>query len=335
MMQHYINHIALVVDKSGSMQPIADKVVDVFDKEIAYLKRRSVELKQETRISIYLFDHEVLCLVFDMDVMRFETLRGYYATGGYTALLDATFRSVSDMKHLPELYGDHAFLVYVLTDGEENRSRKVSVTTLKQNLEALPEHWTVVCLVPNARGVSEAKRFGFPAANVSVWDTNEIGVETVGKGFRSAMDSYMESRSKGIRGTKNFFSTDLSGVSKTQVRSSLLELSGNDYLLIPVKRQDTIKSLVESWTKKPYVKGSSYYELVKPETVQSYKELCIQSRVDGKVYSGKNARSLLSIPDYELKVSPGDHGDWRLFVQSTSTNRKLYPGSFVLVRGVN
>lgn len=54
-LQHYINHIALVVDKSGSMGPLKDAVVKVFDREIENLKKRSIELNQETRISVYLF----------------------------------------------------------------------------------------------------------------------------------------------------------------------------------------------------------------------------------------------------------------------------------------
>lgn len=65
-MQHYINHISLIVDASSSMT--GQDVVGVFDKELAYLKQRSIDLDQETRISIYLFSDKITCLAFDMDV---------------------------------------------------------------------------------------------------------------------------------------------------------------------------------------------------------------------------------------------------------------------------
>jgi len=331
MIQNYINHIALVVDKSGSMCNLSDTVVQVFDKEIGYLRKRSVELKQETRISVYLFNESVECLVFDMDVMRMPSLADQYYADGGTALIDATLKSITDMERLPELYGDHAFLIYTLTDGEENRSRNTS-EILAAKLKHLKDNWTIVCMVPNARGLHEAKKFGFPSANTQVWSTTSSGVEQVGKEFRSAMDNYMVGRSKGQRGTKNFFQTDLSSVQSTTVQSNLSELSPTVYSIFNVYVESPIKEFVETWTKSGYVSGSAYYELMKPETIQSYKEVCIQNRQNGKIYGGKSARDILSLPVYDVKVKPGDHGDWRIFVQSTSVNRKLIKGTLLLVR---
>ena len=99
-LQHYINHISLVVDASGSMS--GQPVVKVFDKELEYLKQRSIELDQETRISIYLFSSDVKCLTFDMDVMRFKSLAEFWHPAGQTKLLDAVGLSIQDNKKLPE-----------------------------------------------------------------------------------------------------------------------------------------------------------------------------------------------------------------------------------------
>jgi len=331
MIQNYINHIALVVDKSSSMDHLASTVVQVFDKEIEYLRRRSVELNQETRISVYLFGSTVDCLVFDMDVMRMTSLSSYYRTGGMTALIDATMQSITDMEKLPEVYGDHAFLVYVLTDGEENQSRKTA-SQLTSRLSKLPDNWTVACMVPDPKGVHEAKKFGFPVSNIQVWSTTGGGLEQVGREFRTAMDNYMTARSKGQRGTKSFFKVDLAGVSARDVQKNLDELSANEYQILDIRKEGQIREFVEKMTKKAYIKGCAYYELTKSETVQQYKEICIQNRLNGKVYGGNNARSILGLPSAEARVSPGDHGDWRIFVQSTSVNRKLMGGTLLLVR---
>ena len=332
-LQHYVNHIALVVDRSGSMSHLKDQVVTVFDRELDNLKRRSQELNQETRVSIYLFDsaHSIDCLVFDMDVMRMKSLKDHYQIKNQTALLDATGKAIEDNRRLPELYGDHAFLVYVLTDGEENNSRNYTQGSLNSLIAGLPDNWTVVCMVPNAAGVHEAKKFGFPKDNIQVWDTTAKGIEDAGRKFTGAMENYMSLRSQGVRSTKSFFTVDAAQVTQTQVKSALAELPTSDYLLLNVTKESVIAPFVESWTKTPYRKGSSYYQLVKAETVQGHKQICIQNKRNGKVYTGVEARQMLGLPDYELRVHPGDYGDWNVFVQSTSMNRKLPAGTLLLV----
>jgi uncharacterized protein YegL len=331
-LQHLINHIAFVLDRSGSMRGLLNTVETVFDKEIEHLKMRSKELNQETRLSVYTFDSIIECLVFDMDVMRMPSLKGTLKDGGQTALLDATLQAINDMQLLPQKYGDHAFLAYVLTDGEENKS-KVKVNTFVDALSRLATNWTIACMVPNSRGVHEAKKFGFPQNNISVWDTTTQGIVEVGETTYRATDNYMYARSLGIRSTSNFFSTDLSNVSNTQAKARLVELTPNEYTILRVdpKKDRVIKEFVESWMKEPYRIGQGYYELVKSESIQNNKRICIQNRQDGRVYGGQNARDMLGLPPYTLKVKPGDHGEWNIFVQSTSVNRKLPAGTSLLV----
>ena len=326
MIQNLINHIALVVDRSGSM--VGKPVVQVFDKELEQLKQRSIDLNQETRISIYLFDDKVECLAFDMDVMRFKSLRDHYYVRGSTALIDAVVRVINEQDKLPEMYGDHAFLVYVLTDGEENKSQN-SPSTLTSALRDLPENWTVACLVPNATGVHEAKKFGFNADSIAIWDTERKGgLEQAGKQFSSAMDGYMKMRASGIRSTKGLFTLDSTAIKK----SVLKEIESTQYSLFCVYRDTPIREFVTYWTRKDYRVGSAYYMPTKKVTIQDYKNVLVQNVKNGRVYEGSNLRELLGLPDATVDVDPGKHKDWRIFVQSTSVNRKLLQGTFVLVR---
>jgi hypothetical protein len=93
-----------------------------------------------------------------------------------------------------------------------------------------------------------------------------------------------------------------------------------------------IAPFVEKKTGTPYQRGSAFYELVKTEkAVQATKLIVIRSRKDGAVYAGQSARDLLNLPTQgTIKLSPGDHGDWEIFIQSTSSNRHLPVGSKVL-----
>ncbi len=332
MIQSFINHVVFVLDESFSMQKHTAEVIRVFDAQIAHLARRSKELDQETRVSVYTFADTVRCLVYDKDVLRLPSLAAHYKPDGNTALIKGVLQSIEDLAKTATLYGDHAFLIYAVTDGEENRNRDLA-GHLAGKIKGLPENWTFAMFVPNATGVHEAKKLGFSAGNISVWNADsKAGISESGEVMQRSTDTFMRARSTGVRGTKNLFDLDVSKVSTAAVRSSLTELSPRDYSVFPVSRKVAIKDFVESWTKpEPYRIGSAYYPLTKPESVQYHKQICIQNKQTGKVYGGSNARQMLGLPDHEVKVTPASHPDWNVFVQSTSTNRNLVPGTNLLV----
>lgn len=250
--QNYINHIALVLDASGSMSRHREQLIKVADDQIAYLARRSKELDQETRVTVYSFDDTVKCLVYDKDVLRLPSIRSLYQIGGMTALIDATLKSQDDLAHTWEGYGDHSFLTFILTDGEENASnggrgiashylapleRKKLITTLSDRLESLPDHWTVAVLVPDQLGKRDAMAFGFPKDNIAIWDaTSQQGVEEAVSVIRTATDTYMTNRTMGVRGSRSLF---VGGqVDADAVKAKLIPLAHNAYDLVPVTARE-------------------------------------------------------------------------------------------------
>lgn len=330
--QNYINHVVLVLDRSGSMHHLTNDVIKVADNQIEHLARRSKELDQETRVTVYAFDDSSECLVYDKDVLRMPSLKGLYRAGGNTALIDATIKAIDELSETPQRYGDHAFLVYVLTDGEENRSIRRQ-TDLARAIQSLKENWTVACFVPNQTGKFEAKKFGFPADNIAVWDTTSRGMSEVGETIRKATDAFMNNRSSGVRGSKNLFNLEaaVAGVTKAAVSSSLPRLHPGQYRMLDVKSEGPIAEFVESKLNRAYKSGEAFYQLTKPEKVQGTKDIALLEKKTKAVYTGKDARKLLGLPDYEVKVPPADHPDFEIFVQSTSVNRKLVPGTKLLL----
>src|SRR3990172_1219055 len=137
--QNLITHVALVLDGSGSMRPQQENLITVVDGQIAWLAKRSEELDQDTRVTVYVFDDTVRCVIFDKDVLRLPSIKELYRLGGMTALRDATIRSQEDLAKTYQEYGDHAFLTFVLTDGAENAS-KSSAAQLQQLLKGQPEN---------------------------------------------------------------------------------------------------------------------------------------------------------------------------------------------------
>lgn len=356
---NYINHIALVLDASVSMTRHQRGLVRVADAEIAHLARRSQELDQETRVTVYVFSDDVKCVVYDKDVLRLPSIRDLYRVGGNTALVAATMLSQDDLAHTAQLYGDHAFLTYVLTDGEENVSRfhrmfggpgssgrraMTPHTTaevaaqLAGRLGALPDNWTVACLVPDQRGVHEARSFGFPRDNIAVWDTTtQAGVERVfGETIRRATESFMTGRSRGVRGSKTLFTGGADTVNRDTVAAAradggLTALDRSAYRLIDVPQDEPIRPFVERTTGAFYRTGSAFYRLMKPEKVQPQKAVLVRDRKSGRVYGGGQARALLGLPDHEVRVKPDENPLYEVYVQSTSINRRLVAGTKLVV----
>jgi uncharacterized protein YegL len=331
-----INHIALILDASGSMQGVAAKLIEVADAQIAHMARRSKEMDQETRISVWTFSYhnDIQCLIWDMDVLRVPSIAQLYRAGGQTAMIDATLVAISDLEMTPEKHGDHSFLVFVLTDGIENDSRN-QPAMLKARIEGLPNHWTLAALVPNANAKHEAKRFGFPAGNIEVWDaTTAAGVEEGVGRVRDSIDNYMQGRKVGVRSTTGLFSTSSTAVNaQTIAQAGLMPLSKDSYILVPVVKQagetgTTIR--IDEFTKScglTYQPGRGFYQLMKREEIQASKDIVVVDKKTHKVYAGQDARQLVGLPDMNVRVTPDSNSDYDIFVQSSSLNRNLIVGT--------
>lgn len=329
---NYITHVALVLDASSSMLSLKNSVIKVVDQQISYLARRSKELSQDVRVSVYVFSDTVSCVVYDRDVLRLPSIASLYAPRGNTALIDASIKSIEDLKKTPELYGDHSHLILAITDGEQNAGVERDPNVLKKLINGLSDNWTVGILVPNQRGAFEAKACGFPASNIQIWDANNSDFNEAGEVITKSIDSYLVARSSGVRSTKNLFSIDKSALTTTAIKNNLSTLTpGKDYEIYPVRTDAVIKPFVESWTQEPYRLGSAYYQLTKPEKIQASKNILIQDKLSGRVYSGADARQTLGLPNYEVKVNAVDHPKFRIYVNSTSTNRKLVKDTMVIV----
>lgn len=358
MKQNLINHIALVLDGSGSMRGREKDLIAVADSQITWLAKRSTELDQETRVTIYVFDTDIECVVFDKDVLRLPSIKDLYWVRGQTALIDATLKSQLDLAQTAQMYGDHAFLTFVLTDGQENASRN-KPDMLRAALGAQAENWTVAVLVPDIRGKLDAIQFGFPKDNVAIWDINSAtGVAEAGETIRQATDSYMTSRASGVRGSKTLFAGSAQQVNtQTVAAAGLTALDPDKFFLFPAVptngmtihipkrtilksrpeglKHVEIKEMVES-TGRTYVLGNAYYELTKSEKVDGNKLVAVVERATSKVYVGRAARNLIGLDDNSRRIRPmpkdaSGFPPFKIFVQSQSTNRLLELGSQVLL----
>ena len=264
-----INHVVLLVDSSGSMNSIgSSRVREVFEAVVKRLENISRTFDQEVRVSVYFFNDNVTCARFDTDVYRVRNIFDQYRIGGSTVLLDAFEKAVGDLEKTAQMYGDHSFLLYVLTDGEENGSRTATASSVATRIKRLDDRWTTCIQVPTQQGRMYAERYGFPRENVEIWNT--ANVEEAANRFERGMQNYVTSRAAGIRGTKSFFNLDVSNLNTVAVQDSLDKISARSVKLCQntdPKQAVEIRPLIEKATGRDYVLGHAYYQLVKKETI--------------------------------------------------------------------
>ncbi len=332
---NFINHVVLLLDESSSMNERgkAQAMVKVADEQVRYLAKRSQEMGQETRVTIYGFSYgdDIRCMVFDMDVLRLPSIAEIYHAYGNTALIDATLLALRELGQTAQMHGDHAFLVYVLTDGMENDSI-AHPPQLRRAIMDQDENWTLAVMVPDRAGKAYAIDCGFPDGNIDIWDASSAkGLEDSFVRIRKATDDYMAGRAVGVRGTRTLFSTGVEAVNEqTVAAANLTPLKLGQCELLDVTRDASIRDFVEN-SGRTFITGRGYYQLTKTENIQAQKEIAIVRKSDGKVFVGRDARALLGLPDMNVRVRPQHNPLFDVYVQSTSVNRRLVGGTKLLL----
>jgi len=331
---NYINHFAILGDESWSMERHATALITAVDSSIVHFAERSKAWDQETRISFYTFAgrDQHRCLYYDKDVLRMPSIKGRYRPRGQTALIDCVMLALDDLEKTAQLYGSHAFMLSLFSDGQNNDSRH-RPAALEQRIARLPENWTVAAFAPDQYAVMELRKCGFPKGNIDVWDTrSSAGMEEVGRKIRDISDTFMQGRTKGVhsysaRSGRGLF--QLRDFNATEVTASLPPLTRGSYVFHSVPADEQIDQFVARVTGRPYQYGRAYYQFMKPENIQPQKEIAVE--VAGEVYAGRAARDILGLPDHHVRVKPDQKPGCTIFVQSTSYNRKLVSGTRLLL----
>lgn len=325
------NHVAIVIDRSASMWGIATVAREVFNQQLETLKKEAAEKNIRTTLTLVSFASyaQVHYTRRPIEQVAPLTSRDYEErVGGMTALWDATDAAASSLSMAVDVnQKTTSFLVLVITDGAENQSARVSTRQLRDSIQKaqLTDRWTYAFLLPSNIEIF-ANKLGVPVGNCAKWDaTTEIGTRDMGTLSAQGIQSFYGARANGATRSTSYFTTDMSNVSKEQIKKNLTDLSPKVQEATVSEKTD-IKAFCQGRFGN-FVKGAGYYQLTKAETVQNYKGILVMEKDGTHIYGGQEARDLLGLPSYNVRVHPGNHGKWNIFVQSTSVNRKLMPGT--------
>jgi hypothetical protein len=98
------------------------------------------------------------------------------------------------------------------------------------------------------------------------------------------------------------------------------------YQILTVDEDCSIKSFVEG-RGLAFKAGKGFYEFTKTESIGGKKEVVLMKKDSGELFEGEVARRIIGLSDESKKYKPSDIREYRVFIQSTSYNRKLIGGT--------
>lgn len=201
--------ILVVLDRSGSMAPIAGDVVGGVN---AFLDQQRSN-GPDARVTIVQFDSQdpqeivvdavPIAEVTSLDVERYEPRGG-------TPLYDAIGRAVGRLRALHPAGVERDVIVAVVTDGAENQSGEFTLTDVSRLIDSCEaEGWNFVYLSADRDAFRDAEQMGFKAGSVVQFDHSADGAREV---FNRLGSSVSRARDRKRRGEKvdssEYFSSD-------------------------------------------------------------------------------------------------------------------------------
>lgn len=175
-------HILCIVDRSGSMQPIARDATGGYNTFLESQRR----LPGEAVLSLVLFDHEYLRVCDAVPLAEAPLLdAGNYVPRGTTALLDAIGRGIEQLRTAGARDGaprDGAprerVIVAILTDGYENASTDYTQAMVAGRIDEmrLRHDWEFIYLGANQDAIAVATQMNIRADRSASFDATPAGV---------------------------------------------------------------------------------------------------------------------------------------------------------------
>jgi len=201
MMVGSYTHISVILDRTGSMEPVRDDIIGGFN---TFLEDQKQQPGLAT-LTLVQFDseepYEVLFHFAPLEDIP-GLSRDTYVPRAATPLLDAIGRGINDLDQVlggmaPEERPMHVIVV-IITDGQENASREFH---RKDIIKMITEHsekdgWQFAFLSADLGAMRDAVSYGMQEASIMAYDKSTKGVRDV---MRSSSDRISDLR----RGTKD------------------------------------------------------------------------------------------------------------------------------------
>jgi hypothetical protein len=221
-------HVAIILDRSGSMQSIRSQALQNYNEQIQQMKENAKD--QDIFCSLITFNGEVYEHLWDQPADALEEAdESAYVPAGGTAMYDAVGYAVKKLKDTVPADDNTAFLIVVISDGEENASKHFGIPASlnehdlrlfsasgRSDLKVLIENcqntkqWTFTYMGCDERYLYKvAQTTGIPISNMAAFSTKSA--ESASFGFNESRQrhrSYYNARKLGKIETSCLYSDD-------------------------------------------------------------------------------------------------------------------------------
>lgn len=203
--------IVILLDRSGSMASIADDVIGGYN---AFLSQQKNDGTDAT-ITLVQFDSnnplEVLYENLPIDQVENLTERTFIPRGS-TPLLDATGKLIARVREQraadPRPTNEQPDVLFVtITDGHENASREIDLTTVRQLVSTCEQQgWTFVFLSAALDAYGESRALGFSEGKTRAFRASRKGAEDLFSALSFNTTNMREKKRRGVyTNTDDFF----------------------------------------------------------------------------------------------------------------------------------
>lgn len=193
-------HISVLIDRSGSMENIANDTIGGFN---SFLRdQKAVKGKATLSLATFASDYTLIHDFVDIQEVS-ELTPQLYRTTGSTALLYATANLINSVGQklaaLPEENRPSRVITCILTDGEENYSHnkglEYNLTKIKEMIEHQTNkyNWLFVFLGADLNTFRSAQSIGISTTNSMKFVPNSVGVGQMYNSLRSNTIQYRTS----------------------------------------------------------------------------------------------------------------------------------------------
>lgn len=180
MKKNYIE-IALILDRSGSMQSLRQDAVKGLNEFISKQKLQLVG--KQVKFSLILFDHQYLKPIDSQNLWDIkEFTQSDYQPRGLTALLDAIGQTTDDLGQKFEKQNQNQkpekVIIAIITDGLENNSQRYDKNKIKEMISRQQKeyNWSFIFLSSDLTSIENAKiQYGIDPNMVYCFNASQDG----------------------------------------------------------------------------------------------------------------------------------------------------------------
>ena len=178
--------LGFVLDRSGSMNALAEDAIAGFDAMLSEQKK----INPQTLFSLSIFDHEIIAIHDAVPLIDVPNLSSeIYVPRGATALSDAIGAMIQQIGKREKR--STRVLIAILTDGEENSSRQFSRDDIMSMVtyRRTTYDWQFIFIGPED-ALEYALSIGIPRSNVVGFDLNPEGMQKIMQRLSKSMTAY-------------------------------------------------------------------------------------------------------------------------------------------------